>query len=151
MQDGVDQALELAGLVDELGRDARLVVAAAEAFVGDVEGGEHGQLGRLADRDGRRRRVHRAVDVAGELVDVRRIERAAHRVAQALDVHHHHVVRWRLVAERRLVVHGIGVAFTVTSHLEGVELGEHVGDARAHLVAFLAHGLQFGRRRRRHR
>ena len=54
------------------------------------------------------RRVHRPVDVAGELVDVGRIERAAHRIAQPLDVHHHHVVRWGLLAERRLVVHGIG-------------------------------------------
>ena len=42
MQDGVDEALELAGFLDELGGDARLVVATAKALIGDVEGGEYG-------------------------------------------------------------------------------------------------------------
>ncbi len=107
VEDGVDQALEFGGLLDEVGGDARLVVAPAQALVGDVEGREHGELRRFTDRDRTRRGVHRAIDVAGEFVHVRRVEGAAHRVAQPLNVHHDHMVGWSLLAERRLVVHGM--------------------------------------------
>ena len=85
----IDELFEAQRPLGELAIGGGLLLAGAEAFVGDIQRHEHRHAQEIVGRRGFGCRAHFLIDIGSKLGDVRGVEPAANGVSLAADLHRH--------------------------------------------------------------